>query len=406
MFDLYDAVGHGMWAYSHAAFRVDVLDPERFEPAAGTLVAVTHRRETDVPVICPPLYFAMGGTRRKTGRLHFAARDDMFLPGSSPGSRPSSRCGLRRLLYKVGVAAGSPPSTSSRFAAPRSRASGRFLPPDAARRSTTCWTEGRVVPAASAPRAAVFPAPRGPRRAPRRVRRPPLAADLARGRRRPRGLLGRPAPPRPPATSAPWSRSPGTGTSSSSSRKEGRRRTGRSARSGRDRRARPPRADHGDPPVLHRLRPLVRGRARVHLALGEPVEPPKDDVEGALLGLLRLTMPLTCGQFVATKLEAGAEADPVALERDARRRGRAGARGGQARRARREDVGGRRRRLAEALAIAPRRRRSCRSSPASTRARTSRSWAGSRRRPSSRGKAGLMRIAPMSVTGMTRARAW
>ena len=104
MLDLYDAVGHGMWAYSNAAFRVDVLDRERFEPAPGTLVAVTHRRETDVPVICPPLYFAMGGTRRKTGRLHFAARDDMFLPGFFAGFPPELPLRARRVLYKVGVA--------------------------------------------------------------------------------------------------------------------------------------------------------------------------------------------------------------------------------------------------------------------------------------------------------------
>ena len=34
-----------------------------------------------MPVICPPLYFAMGGRRNTTGRMHFAARDDMFVPG-------------------------------------------------------------------------------------------------------------------------------------------------------------------------------------------------------------------------------------------------------------------------------------------------------------------------------------
>ena len=53
--DLYDAVGHGMWAYSNAAFRVHVFEPEGFDLDAGTLVAVSHRRETDVPVICPPI---------------------------------------------------------------------------------------------------------------------------------------------------------------------------------------------------------------------------------------------------------------------------------------------------------------------------------------------------------------
>ena len=101
--DLYDAVGHGMWAYSNAAFRVAALDREGFAPEPGTLIAVTHRRETDVPVICPPLYFAMGGRRNTTGRMYFAARDDMFLPGFFAGFPPDLQPRARRLLYRVGV---------------------------------------------------------------------------------------------------------------------------------------------------------------------------------------------------------------------------------------------------------------------------------------------------------------
>ena len=102
--DLYDAVGHGMWVYSSAAFRVTVLDPERFAPEPGTLVAITHRRETDVPVICPHIYFAMGGRRNTTNRMHFAARDDMFLPGFFAGFPPDLPLRARRLLYGVDVA--------------------------------------------------------------------------------------------------------------------------------------------------------------------------------------------------------------------------------------------------------------------------------------------------------------
>ena len=51
--DLYDAVAHGMRAYSAAAFRVDVLGPRRFPLEPGTLVVITHRRETDVPIVAP-----------------------------------------------------------------------------------------------------------------------------------------------------------------------------------------------------------------------------------------------------------------------------------------------------------------------------------------------------------------
>ena len=86
--DLYDAVGHGMWAYSRTAFRVTTLSAGRFAPEPGTLVVATHRRETDVPILGPPLYFGMGGRRNRSNRLHFAARDDMFLPGFFAGFPP------------------------------------------------------------------------------------------------------------------------------------------------------------------------------------------------------------------------------------------------------------------------------------------------------------------------------
>jgi hypothetical protein len=62
--------------------------------------------------------------------------------------------------------------------------------------------------------------------------------------------------------------------------------------------------------------PLVRGRTHVCLAHGVPVQLPRDDVEDTLLRLLRVTMPLTCGQVVATLLQAGARADVRALERE------------------------------------------------------------------------------------------
>ena len=85
------------------------------------------------------------------------------------------------------------------------------------------------------------------------------------------------------------------------------------------------------------------------------VEPPTEDVEGALPALLRVTMPLTCGQVVAALLQTGADADLHALERDL----------GDAVAVAREEgrpvepdlatAAGRRRRLTEALAVAPRR---------------------------------------------------
>jgi len=101
--------------------------------------------------------------------------------------------------------------------------------------------------------------------------------------------------------------------------------------------------------------PLVRGRTRVHLALGEPVEPPEEDVEGALIALLRITMPLTCGQVVAAWLQAGADADLHALERDLSDAVAVAQKEGRPVEPDLATAGGRRRRLTEALAVAPRR---------------------------------------------------
>jgi hypothetical protein len=113
----------------------------------------------------------------------------------------------------------------------------------------------------------------------------------------------------------------------------------------------------GRPPAVRPLAlaydPLGPGRTRVHVALGEPIEPPGEDVEETLLGLMRVTMPLTCGQVVANALERGAEADPLALLGEltdgveaARAEGRPIEQG-------LATPEGRRRRLAEAVAAAP-----------------------------------------------------
>ncbi|HXV96329.1 MAG TPA: 1-acyl-sn-glycerol-3-phosphate acyltransferase [Gaiellaceae bacterium] len=356
MASLYDAVGHGMWAYSNAAFRVDVLDRERFRPEPGTLVAVTHRRETDVPVICPPLYFAMGGRRNTTGRMHFAARDDMFLPGFFAGFPPDLPPAARRLLYRVGVA--------------------RWLPrvnvfPI---RSASVARVGEVLAAApDRPLAELVPAGTAAAFAERAAGTgrgaPAKAADALRGEYA--DLLWQPlTPEETPGLDEFWS--------GRAARAAGDFRTlveivraghvlivfpeGRPSPDGEIGPIRPgigALVRRGKPAVVRPLAlaydPLVRGRTRVHLALGEPAHLPGDDVEGTLLALLRVTMPLTCGQVVAARLEAGADADVVALERDL----------GDAVAVAREEgrpvepdlltAEGRRRRLTDALAVAPRR---------------------------------------------------
>jgi 1-acyl-sn-glycerol-3-phosphate acyltransferase len=97
---LYQAVAGGMWAYSNAAFRVVVVGPRRLRYPRGTLILVTHRKETDVPVLCPPLWHRAELWRRPAA---FAARDDMFLPGFFAGFPPELPLRARKALYPLGV---------------------------------------------------------------------------------------------------------------------------------------------------------------------------------------------------------------------------------------------------------------------------------------------------------------
>jgi hypothetical protein len=354
--DLYDVVGHGMWAYSNAAFRVLVYDRERFEPGPGTLVAVTHRRETDVPVICPPLYFSMGGRRSPTRRMHFAARDDMFLPGFFAGFPPDLPPRARRLLYRVGVARWLPKVNVFPIRSASVARVGEILAARPDRPLVDLLPEEQVDAFRERALSGGLPSPTS-------------AEDVLRGKYA--DLLWGPiSPDDKPGLDEFWS--------------------GRAAQAARDFRAlveivrdgnvlvvfpegRPsPDGEigpirpgigalvrRGKPAAVRPLAiaydPLVRGRTRVHLVHGPPVQLGGKEAEAELLALLRATMPLTCGQVVAARLQGGAEADPAALERDladavavARETGRSVE----------PDLlfaGGRRRRLAEALAVAPRR---------------------------------------------------
>ena len=101
---LYDAVGFGMWAYSRSAFRVRTLGRERLDLEPGTLIVCTHRRETDVPLVCPSIYFGPGGLMAdRSRRMSFAAREDMFSQGFFAGFPPGLPLWLRRLLFPVGI---------------------------------------------------------------------------------------------------------------------------------------------------------------------------------------------------------------------------------------------------------------------------------------------------------------
>ena len=356
--DLYDAVGYGMRAYSRAAFRITTLSAGTFAPEPGTLVVATHRRETDVPILCPPLYFGMGGRRNRTDRLHFAARDDMFLPGFFAGFPPDLAPRARRLLYPIGVGRWLPlvnvfPIRSARVARlgevlaaraelpleelvpeetletfrARASAAGRSAPSRAGDALHGAYADLLWLPVShgegvvgdlddfwsrrAAQAAGDF------RHLVELLRDGRVLVVFPEGRPSPDGELG---PIRPGI--------------------------GALVRRGRPAAMRP---------LAIAYDPLTRGRTRVCLALGDPVDPPSADIETGILALLRRTMPLTCGQVVAARLEAGAEADPTALEREladavalAREEGRPVE----------PDLTtseGRRRRLTEALATAARR---------------------------------------------------
>ncbi len=354
--DLYDAVAGGMWAYSNAAFRVDLLDRQRFTLEPGTLVAVTHRRETDVPVICPPLYSALGGRRNKAERLHFAARDDMFLPGFFAGFPPELPLRARRLLYRVGVARWLPTVNVFPIRSATVARAGEVL---AARRGQLL---AELLPEE---RARAFEE----RAAECGLAAPERAEDVLRGEYA--DLLWQPFSPQDgPGLEDFWAgraaQAAGDFRTLVQIARDGHTLVvfpeGRPSPDGEIGPIRPgigALVRRGRPAAVRPLAlaydPLVRGRTRVHLALGEPVQLPREDVEGALLALLRLTMPLTCGQVVAGRLEAGAEADPVALERDLAEAVALAREEGRPVELDLTTSSGRRRRLADALAAAPRR---------------------------------------------------
>jgi Acyltransferase len=356
--DLYDAVGHGMWVYSRAAFRVSVLDPEGYPPEPGTLVAVTHRRETDVPVICPPLYFAMGGRKNTTGRMHFAARDDMFLPGFFAGFPPDLPPLARRLLYKVGVARWLPRVNVFPIRSAQVARVGEVLAARADRPLAELLPEDDAVAFAERATARGLASPAG-------------ARDVLRGEYA--DLLWKPfTPDSRPGLDEFWSARAAQAAGDFRTLVEIVREgnvlivfpEGRPSPDGEIGPIKPgigALVRRGKPAAIRPLAlaydPLVRGRTRVHLALGPPVHLPRDDVEGALLAVLRLAMPLTCGQVVASLLEAGAEAEVPALERELAAAVAAAQEEGRPMEPDLETPEGRRRRLVEALAVAPRRAR-------------------------------------------------
>jgi hypothetical protein len=355
--DLYDAVAHGMRAYSNAAFRIETIGPAALRLEPGTLIAVTHRKETDVPVICPPLYFRAGMRRNLSVRMQFAARDDMFLPGFFAGFPQGLSPRARRLLYPVGVARWLPAVNVHPI---RSASVARLGEVLAARGGATL---DDLVPPETVAALRVRAASCG-------LAEPVAARDALRGEYA--DLLWAPVSPGEGVLGGLddfWSARAAQAARDFRTLVELlRSRTtlvvfpeGRPSPDGEIGPVRP-----GSGALLRRGRPeaiqpvgiaydpLVRGRTRIVLAIPPPVEPPDGTAaEVELLALMRRSLPLTAGQLAAHLLRAGADADPAAFER-------AVIEAVEEARAENRPVEGallssesRRRRLTEALSVAP-----------------------------------------------------
>ena len=298
---LYHAVAAGMWTYSHASHRVTVLGRERLELPRGSLILVTHRRETDVPVVCPPLYRRAPLWRHPTS---FAARDDMFLPGFFAGFPPGLSPRLRRALYHVNAGPFLPrvevqPIRSAKVA--------RLAEVLAAR-------DGEPLPESEREAFAGRAAECG-------LRPPASSRDALRGEYA--DLLWRAVTPEDAAAAGLdsfWARRAGEAAQDFRALVDIVRGgmelllfpEGRPSPDGEIgpvqrglgalvRRARPAALQ----PVGLAYDPLVRGRTRVTVAF-MPVAPvPAERIEESALALLRLAVPLTVGQVVADLLERG-----------------------------------------------------------------------------------------------------
>ncbi|MEX0673390.1 MAG: hypothetical protein WD981_06570 [Gaiellaceae bacterium] len=291
---LWHAVGLGTTPYARLAFRIEShgTDGFRFDP--GTLIVVTHRAETDAPVLIAVLYTASRAWTDRSQRLHFAARDDLFERGFFAGFPAGLPQWARRLLYPVAV--------------------GRFLPMT------------RVHPVGSATKMKLAQALA---RMDRGAALPPAVAERLGARTAGEALRGEHArllwqdvdPESFPVEEA-WARRAAEARAQVETLvelllarepllifPEGRpspdgavgplqRGVGLLTRLGRPERLSPWAIGYD---------PLVRGRTRAVVSVRPAVAPEPKQVEEQVLAELKLAMPVTCGSVVAHALRAGAE---------------------------------------------------------------------------------------------------
>ena len=309
---LWHAVGLGTTPYARLSFRIESHGAEGFRFDPGTLVVVTHRAETDAPVLIAVLYAASRAWADRSQRLHFAARDDLFERGFFAGFPAGLPQWARRLLYPVAI--------------------GRFLPMT------------RVHPVGSAKKmklaqalARMEPGARLPPAVAERLDGASTAGEALRGGHA--GLLWQDVDPESFPVAEAWARRAAEARAQVQTLVELLRARepllifpeGRPSPDGAvgplqrglgllTRQGRPERLS----PWAIGYDPLVRGRPRAVVSVRPAVAPKPKEVEEQVLAELKLAMPVTCGAVVAHAMRAGA--DPAAaLERaveEARTEGR------------------------------------------------------------------------------------
>lgn len=326
---LYDAVALGMSAYVRMAFRVETLGLQRVRLEPGTILAATHRSDSDVPVLCAALYRAFRGWRGEF-RPAFAIRDDLVLPGFFAGYPRRVPAPLRRALFKVSI--------------------GRVMTGPLACCPMRSATRMRLVEVLrerpSLPLATFGDAPAALERRARERRLPPPRVGRAALRGEYADLLWHHVLERENGAATDgladlWARRTTDATADLRRLVELLRRgsmlfifpEGRPSPDGsvgpimRGVGALAGRGGGGPvQPLALAYDPLTRGRPRVLVAAAKPLEPPLRDVEGALLDAFRGTLPLTAGELVAERLvrtgKAPSAQEAVSLAQAERERGR------------------------------------------------------------------------------------
>lgn len=355
---LYDAVALSMGAYTRSAFRVQTLGGADLRLEPGTIIVSTHRRETDVPLLCPALYRYGRLWWNRRGRVSFAARADLFEPGFAAGFPASLPTRVRKALYGISFA-----DTLRGLGVNPIRSASQVRLEDICRQAPRTELDELLPPEVVSPLRA--------RAAELGLVSPVLGADVLRGEYA--DLLWR-SYTREELDGAPieplWGRQAALAATEFrylvSLVKRGAVLVvfpeGRPSPDGEIGPLRP-----GLGALIRRSQPawlqpvglaydaLTAGRTRAYISFGPRVEPPTDGVDEAVLALLRRTMPLTCGQIAAARLLAG-EPSLEALERELEQAVDAARSERRAFDPELADAPGRRRRLSSALAAARTRR--------------------------------------------------